>query len=54
MHPFPSRHVLTSRHSYHYSKMKEEWLMREKELKERELQSRLEKIKKPVSGDIQC
>jgi hypothetical protein len=44
--PFPSRNVLTARHSYHYSKIKEQWLLREKELKEREVRSKLEKLQK--------
>jgi predicted SAM-dependent methyltransferase len=48
MQPFPHRSAMVNRHSYHYGKIKEQWLLRERELKEREARSKLEKLKKPV------
>ena len=49
MEPFPSRSSIVSRHSYHYGKMKELWLLRERESKAREARNKLEKLKKQVS-----
>ena len=49
MEPFPRRSVIVSRHSYHYGIIREQWLLRERELKERESRNRVEKMKKPVS-----
>lgn len=49
MEPFPRRNVIASRHSFHYEKFQKEWLLRERELKEREARSKLDKLKKQVS-----
>lgn len=51
MEPFPPRNVITGRHNHHYSKIKDQWLLREKELKEREVRSKLEKLQKKPVGD---
>lgn len=48
LEPFPNRSTLLSRHQHHYSKIKEQWVKRERELKEREARSKLEKLKKQV------
>ena len=52
MEPFPNRSAISNRHSYHYGQIKEQWLLRERELKEREARSKLEKLKKPVRQTI--
>ena len=52
MEPFPSRSTFNSRHTYHYGKIKEQWLLRERELKEREARNQLEKLKKQVRADM--
>lgn len=48
MEPFPSRSALISRHCYHYAKIKEQWVLREREMKEREAHNKLEGLKKQV------
>ena len=48
MQPFPNRSTISNRHSYHYGTIKEQWLLREQEVKEREVRSKLNKLKKPV------
>lgn len=48
MEPFPRRSVVVSRHSFHYDRIQKEWLLREREFKEREARSKLDKLKKQV------
>lgn len=37
-----------SRHSFHYDRIQKEWLLREREFKEREARNKLDKLKKQV------
>lgn len=48
MEPFPRRSVIVSRHSFHYDRIQKEWLLREREFKEREARNKLDKLKKQV------
>lgn len=52
MEPFPTRNTFNSRHTYHHGKIKEQWLLRERELKEREARNKLEELKKQVRADV--